>query len=427
MKAFISNHLVLLLMAIILAFSPLFFWHSTHQQTTKVLIAAGQKSSQSYAIAKAIAKVVKDDFPELPIELIETRGAKQNATLIEKGLVQLATVQAEKLVGTNARLVANLYPDTYQILVSPKSNIFKFEDLKGKKVAMQTKGSGENDAFWTIAKYFDLNEDDIHVYSGSDRTADWIFKNGQVDAVFKVRSPGDKTITEIVKNTNARFINIDQAEALKLKYPSRETIVIPKGTYSGSPAIPDVDVYSIAENQLLIARNDVEASIVEKFTGVLFDKRQDLTNLEPLAGLIQQPKEHGEQLIPIHDGVRNFWDREKPSFLKENSDAIATIISLGAIFGSILMKYFSNKRKLIMHTYNRRLMDMALHVKDITTRDALQFQAKRFDDFMLELLEATENGLISAEDYTTLSFSFEVVNSSFAERRSVLLGGGYAN
>lgn len=66
---------------------------------------------------------------------------------------------------------------------------------------------------------------------------------------------------------------------------------------------------------MLIAREDLDAHEVEQMTAVLFDQRQELTNLEPLTGLIKQPQKHGAQLIPIHVGVRIFWDREKPTFI----------------------------------------------------------------------------------------------------------------
>lgn len=59
----------------------------------------------------------------------------------------------------------------------------------------------------------------------------------------------------------------------------------------------------------------MDAHEVEQMTAVLFDQRQALTNLEPLTGLIKQPQKHGVQLIPIHEGVRIFLDREKPTFI----------------------------------------------------------------------------------------------------------------
>lgn len=408
--------------ALLMAIAPCLLWYFSNQGTQKILIAAGQKSSQSYAIVSALAQVAHQDYPDILVEVIETRGAEQNAQLLERGLVQLATTQAERLIGTKARLVADLYPDTYQLIVAVDSQIERFEDLKGRKIALQSKGSGEFEAFWTIAEYFDLNEQDITVYTGSDKTVDWVFANQQVDAVFRVRSPGDKSITTLVKNTPARFISIDQAAALKLKYPSRMPATIPKGAYNGSPPRPSKDINAIAENQLLIARSDVDADVIEQFTAILFDKRQELTNLEPLAGLIKQPLEHGDHLIPIHEGVRHFWDREKPSFIQENAEPIAMIVSVCAILGSILMKYFSNNRRRIMHGYNRRLMNLSLTVKQINDNDTLQRYNKEFEALMIELLDATESGMISAEDYTTLSFTFELVNNTFNERRNALAG-----
>jgi len=50
------------------------------------------------------------------------------------------------------------------------------------------------------------------------------------------------------------------------------------------------------------------------------------------------------------------------------------VISVSAILGSILMKYFSNNRHRIIHGYSRRLMDLSLKVKAVQDNNALHDQ-----------------------------------------------------
>jgi TRAP-type uncharacterized transport system substrate-binding protein len=87
--------------------------------------------------------VAERNHPDLKIEVFETRGSLQNAALLDRGAVQLATIQADQASGRNARLIAELYPDTFQIVVRPDSGIDSIDDLPGKRIALQPEKSGE--------------------------------------------------------------------------------------------------------------------------------------------------------------------------------------------------------------------------------------------------------------------------------------------
>ena len=228
-------------------------------------------------------------------------------------------------------------------------------------------------------------------------------------------------MTRLAKSTNAKFIDIEQAEAIRLNFPQRQSGFIPKGSYSGFPPIPDHNVPSIAANHLLIANKNVPAYVTEKFAAVIFDKRQELISEVPLAGLISQPKETDDHLIPIHEGVVNFLNREKPSFLREHSEEIATMVSLLIVCVSGYMSWIASKRRKVMHEFNKRLMKLGQQAKTIASREDFDKYGNLLDDFLNELIEATEDGIISSTDYTTLNFTFEIVHSALMERGSYYL------
>ncbi len=416
-----KRQLTILIALLLLGPALLYLWTSLNEEKYKVVIAAGQQSSQAYQIAKTIGEAVHRNYPNIDVEVAETRGSMQNAELIEKNLVQLATVQAEKLNGSNSRLVATLYPDTYQLMVRPDSHINRFEDLAGKKIALPSKGGGEYEAFWSIANYFGIREQDVKLYVGSDKTTDWIFANGQVDAIFRIRAPSDQSITQLVKTTQAKFIDIEQAEAIRLNFPQRQAGFIPKGSYSGFPPIPDHAVPTLAASHLLIANKNVPPYVTEKFAAIIFDKRQELISVVPLAGLIEQPKSDDDHLIPIHEGVINFLNREKPSFLSEHSEELATMVSLLIISVSAYMSWLASKRRKVMHEFNKRLMKLGQQAKTIASKADFERYSDLLDTFLMELIEATEQGVISSADYTTLNFTFEIVHSALMERGSYYL------
>ena len=158
-------------------------------------------------------QVAQRHYPDLKIEVFETRGSLHNASLLDQGVVQLGTVQADQASGRKARLVAELYPDTFQIVVRPDSGIDTIGDLAGKRIALPPERSGEFKSFWFLAKHYALAAGDLKIYTGTERTTDWLLINGDVDALFRVRAPGDASILNLIRRVGGKVIPIPQAAA----------------------------------------------------------------------------------------------------------------------------------------------------------------------------------------------------------------------
>jgi uncharacterized protein len=197
----------------------LWYWDTPREY--RLFIAAGQRSGQAFQIAQALQQVSERHYPELTLEAFETRGALHNASLLDQGAVQLATIQADQASGRKARLVAELYPDTFQIVVRRDSGIDSIDDLVGKRIALPPERSGEYESFWFVAKHYALGPDDLKIYTGTERTTDWLLINGDVDALFRVRAPGDASILNLIRRVNGKVIPIPQAAALRLQHPVR--------------------------------------------------------------------------------------------------------------------------------------------------------------------------------------------------------------
>jgi len=329
----------LALMVVALCLGLLALWYFDTSRHYRLAIAAGQRTGQAFQIAKALQEVTHRHYPDVTIEVYETRGSLHNVRLIDNGAAQLATVQANQALGRKARLVAELYPDTFQIVVRRNSGIDTIGDLVDKRIALPPQGSGEFESFWLLAEHYELTGARLEVLTGTERTTDWLLINNDVDALFRVRAPGDPAILRLIKQIDGKVIAIPQASALRLKHPALETGIIPQGSYNGRPAIPQSDQPTISVKQLLVANESVPREAVAKITSVLFEHRQELIDLVPLAGSITAPARDGETFVPIHPGVRAFWDRDKPSFIQENAESIALMVSLAVIVTSIYLQF----------------------------------------------------------------------------------------
>jgi len=173
-------------------------------------------------------------------------------------------MQADQATGTTARMVADLYPDTFQIVVRGDSGIETISDLIGKRIALPPVQSGEYEAFWFLANYYSLTNESLKAFTGTDRTTDWLLLNGDVDALFRVRAPGDASILRLIRQVNGKVIPIPQAAALRLRHPALDAGSIPQGSYNGRPAIPGSDEPTVSVKQMLLAHDPCPRTLLPR-------------------------------------------------------------------------------------------------------------------------------------------------------------------
>jgi uncharacterized protein len=392
----------------------LWYWDTPREY--RLFIAAGQRSGQAFQIAQALQQVSERHYPELTLEAFETRGALHNASLLDQGAVQLATIQADQASGRKARLVAELYPDTFQIVVRRDSGIDSIDDLVGKRIALPPERSGEYESFWFVAKHYALGPDDLKIYTGTERTTDWLLINGDVDALFRVRAPGDASILNLIRRVNGKVIPIPQAAALRLQHPAFEAGVIPQGSYNGRPAIPERDEPTISVKELLVASDDVPADVIAKITSVLFEHRRELMDLVPLAGAIAAPGRTGEAYLPIHAGVWAFWNRDKPSFIQENAEAIALMISIAVVATSAYLQWVTRRRKRVMDAYNRELIELGKRARSAPNFETIDECNALLAGFVGRIVQAAEHGRINPTEFTLFNFTYDSVEDAIKDR-----------
>lgn len=316
---------------LVLAVHTVIDWNRVYHLT----IAAGLRDGESYLFAQTLAEVVARYESKIQIHVLETSGTVDNLDRLQSNQVELAMAQADIPAPPAAQLVSQLFPDVYQLVAAGQSGIQTVPDLKGKRVALPPKDGGQYRSFRFLAEHYGLNPDDPdYMPMPDDDAADTAFLKNRVDAVFHVRPPGNQSILKLVQNNRGRLIAIDQAAAMKLKQPTLEATVIPKGTYQGTPPIPADNQPSVAVQRLLLASKRVNKEVIQKITGVLYERRQDLVAATPLAASISPANTFSGTGLPIHPGAQAYYEREKPSFLEQHAQLIELAVTLAVLLGS---------------------------------------------------------------------------------------------
>lgn len=417
MKSFIEHIKVYIVFAIIfsLGLSLLWFYQDINK-TYKLRIAASKPGSESYQLIQAAADVVERQNEHIKIELVPSLGSSQNLQLLDANQVQMATVQADDQLLSEARLVANLFPDLFQLVVSKKSGIYKLSDLKEKSLALPSKSSGQYKSFWFLMDHYKLSEGDFDFKSMSSSAAAFALEQGTVDAIFRVRPPGSQNIQALVDKVSVRIIEIDQAEALSLKLPAINPGVIPKGSYQGAPALPETDIQSASVQRLLVAREDLDTEVVKEFTRVLFEQRKDILEKSSLSSFVSSPDRGSGTVIPIHDGALQYYDRNEPSFLQEQAEPMALMITLMMVLASALMQVAKRRQKALLKIYNAELGDILKAAEHLSDKIELQKMADHLNDIFKKITKDRTRGKLTAEDFDFIAFTWQTTRDEVNER-----------
>ncbi|MEL7121008.1 MAG: TAXI family TRAP transporter solute-binding subunit [Bacteroidota bacterium] len=394
-----------------------FFQGVTRQ---KMVIGAGSENGEAFQFALAIADLAQKHIPPLDIEVIPTAGSKENMELLSKNVIQLATVQADIESVPQARIVSNLYPDLFQLVVHDSSEIYSFRDLKNKRIALPSKGGGQFISFWSIASHFGITESDIEVVHLKDLQAEIeSFKNRTVDALFRVRAPKNSAIAKLIHQCPTRIVPISQGNAIKLTQPAFTVTHIPEGTYRGNPAIPEKDIATIGVQRLLIARSDADDAAIKEITRLLYERRRELLLKTPLAGFITQPDWGEGTFIPMHSGAQQYYNREEPLYIVENADFFALLLSaiIGVLSGGWWIRsYFQEKQKNTADHYAKEILKLTDSVRKCNKVEEVLGFKKQIMEILSRVVDDLDRDKINAEGFHFFSFTWQVAHDLIIEK-----------
>ena len=199
--------------------------------------------------------------PGLVATSVASNGSVANAAAIGAGTAQSGFVQSDvaywAYTGTgiyaglskidSLRAIANLYPESIQLVVRKGSGIKTVADLRGKRVSLDEPGSGTLvDARLILAAY-GLSEKDLKAeYFRAQQVADNL-KNGTIDAFFSVSGWPQSAIADLATTVGIDLVPIAGPEADKLikQYSFLGVDEIPDDAYRDVAGVKTISVHAL--------------------------------------------------------------------------------------------------------------------------------------------------------------------------------------
>lgn len=214
-------------------------------------------------------------------------------------------------------------------------------DLKGLKVAVSPVNSGTRIVAEKILAIYGVNEFNSKFYPYSLIESANALKAETVDVAFFLQPANNKIIEELGKNKKLKVFSLNESSALTKKYNYLYPSQIDKSGFDVINNLPEVDIKVISVPVTLIAKKNLNPSIVTLISLILKEEFRD-PNLVSDAGTFPTMQyEKNLEINQIADKILNLPFGSEPFLYSILPIKVASIIDDYAMqFGFLVSIYF---------------------------------------------------------------------------------------
>ncbi len=297
-------------------------------------IATGGTAGTYYPVGALIASVISNPpgsrpcdkggscgVPGLVASAQSSEGSVANIEAVASGQVESGFCQSDVVFwaynGTgvfegaeprrNLRLIGGLYPEVVQIVVRRDSGIASIPGMAGKRVSLDTEGSGTLVDARIILGYYGLIDADLDAAYVQHGLSVSMLRAGELDGFFVVAGYPANSVFDLVQEGLAGLLPIPAEDALQLLagHPFFSLSVVPEGTYPGLP-----HVTTLAIGAQWIVTPDLPDELVYGVTQALWheNSRALLESGHPAARQLKLSNALLGAAIPLHPGARRYYE-----------------------------------------------------------------------------------------------------------------------
>ncbi|WP_408954972.1 TAXI family TRAP transporter solute-binding subunit [Natroniella sp. ANB-PHB2] len=287
-------------------------------QTEYFSIGTGGTAGVYYPLGGAMANLIDEEVANLSVSAQSTGASVENVRLISNQEVEIAIIQNDIASYAydgvqqfdepveNLRGVATLYPEVIQIVVREDAGIEEISDLKGKRVAVGSPGSGVEANASQILNTFGITYDDLDEDYLSFAEAAGRLSDRQIDAAFLTAGLPTAAVMDVAATQDIDLLNFsqEQIDELNSKYPYLTGVEAPANVYRGQ----DSKVSTVALQATLIVQEDLPEDLVYEITEAIFENRDRLISAHDRAEEITVDTAQAGMTIPLHPGAERYFN-----------------------------------------------------------------------------------------------------------------------
>ena len=283
----------------------------------------------AYFLGGAIAKVINKYVPEVQMMVEGTGGSAATIKFIDekksKGQGAFGISDSKLLylgysgkppftkAYSDLRAITFLYGSGLNLVVYKNSPIKTYNDLKGRRVALGAAGSGTSEISKDLLEAHGLTKDMYKpVWLGYKEVVEGL-QDGSIDAGFISGAFPIPALKEMSARREIRIIPVDDKVLKKFleENPYLYSETLKTGSYKGI----DKDTVIVVFGTPLETHSGVSTELVYKITKALFEHRNELIEIHPIAKEMNQENVKRTIMFPFHPGAEKYF-REVGIFKK---------------------------------------------------------------------------------------------------------------
>lgn len=318
-----------------------------------ITIATGPAGGLYRSLSENLAETIRAEF-DVDVQLIHTDGSFENLQRLGKREADFALYQPGTLevsydydpgLTADIAFVAKLYSQPAHFITRTDAEIDSPADLRGKRVQLGLRNSGDYAMSVTILNHFGLDEEAVDAnYLGYSEVEE-AFKNEQLDAAFITIGIQAPIFPKLFESGKCELRAIPFAEALVTKNISLSPYKIPKGLYRMQPVVdPAQDVTTVSSGAQLLTRNGVHYEVVREVTRLVM--KENFIKGNQLGELYMKGQAYAQEKpeFPMHPGARGYYDPDFDIHIFESLDAIYSLVASVLIAVFLLVRAFMRRQ-----------------------------------------------------------------------------------
>ena len=369
-------------------------------------ISGGEAGGRYDSGAKALASLLVQTR-DWDAKTLESSGSIENLNRLEKGTSDLCLVQNDLPGNQKVRALAKVYEEVLHVIV--KDANISISELVGGHISAGNEGGGTYPLAKTTFAKLGLGDNSIQWKREGLEEGFKQLRAGKRKAVCIVTGIGNEVVAKALSEGGLSLLSLGEevGSIVTQSYPFTQPTYIPSQSYAVAPGkgIPEKNIASIGTQVILACRADLEDSDVFDLTRTIIEGRAYLTGQEPLLAKISPLGETTEIQFPLHEGARQYYLRDEPTFLQNWSEPIALILSALAItwgIGVALRELFLQRRKDSLDVYFEQVDEITSELVKGTGPERIQAISRKLNDIrrqttrklMAEELAANESFVI---------------------------------
>ena len=276
-------------------------------------------SGALYSVGAAITNMWNMNIPFVRASSQASGGGIDNLNQIADGESQVSiaissncwqsfngTDSFEGRANPDLRVIAGLYLNPNQVVVTKRSGISTLSEVKGKRFAVAASGSsveGECRNHFTAAglEY----PDDIRAQYISFSDSAELLANGQIDGAWIMSGIPAPAVSQAL-SSGCRLLDIDEktVDNLKAEYPWYVTYTIPARSYPNQTQ----DIRTTAIKMVLFCSAELDDETVYMLTKTLWENMEELgLSQNSLRGLTPEEAVRDIAGLPLHEGAMRYY------------------------------------------------------------------------------------------------------------------------